>query len=161
MTSRSQILMSLMIGTSAAFTVVLAGCVLIKAHGGIWPWWFHGVAVALITGAITTLLTRLHLNEVSRREVRRLAGERMSHEVCTALQILTQCTYLQPNQRAQWEADAIERLRVAARDILPGILGIPNNARPIPISALKDVKEARLAQQERESLQTRAVSGDN
>jgi hypothetical protein len=105
---------------------------LIEFHGGRWPWWFHGVAVALITGLITALLTQLHVRELSRREARRVAGERMSHEVCNALQILVQCTYLQPDQRKQLEDEALERLRAAAREILPNILDIPTNARPTP-----------------------------
>jgi phage gp46-like protein len=138
---RSQFLVSLAIGAAAAFTVLCAGLSLIKFHGGIWPWWFHGLAVALITGLITALLTHLHVREVSRREKRRLTGERMSHEICTCLQILAQCKYLQEvhieatsqsPQRTQWEDEAIERLRVAAREILPDLLSIPASARPVP-----------------------------
>jgi len=131
-----QIIVSLATGAVVAITVLGTGLGLIKFHGGSWPWWFHGVAVALITGLITTLLAQLHIRELSRREARRLAGERMSHEVCTALQILVQCTYLQPNQRAQLEDEAIERIRTAAREILPNILDIPTNARPTPPSSL-------------------------
>ena len=140
-TSRSQILVSLAIGAAAALTVIGAGLSLIKFHGGIWPWWFHGIAVALITGLITALLTNLHVREVSRREERRLAGERMSHEMCTSLQILSQCRYLQDAQaeknsqtheQTKWESEAIERLRVAAREILPELLSIPADARPTP-----------------------------
>ena len=127
-----QILVSLATGAVLAITVLGAGLGLIEFHGGRWPWWFHGVAVALITGLITALLTQLHVRELSRREARRVAGERMSHEVCNALQILVQCTYLQPDQRAQLEGEAIERLRAAAREILPNILDIPTNARPTP-----------------------------
>lgn len=138
-TARSQILVSLAIGAAAALTVIGAGLSLIRFHGGIWPWWFHGVAVALITGLITALLTNLHVREVSRREERRLAGERMSHEMCTSLQILSQCKYLQGEQteassqspqHTQWESEAIERLRIAAREILPELLAIPADARP-------------------------------
>ena len=132
----SQILVSLATGVVVALTVIGAGLGLIEFHGGRWPWWFHGVAVALITGLITALLTQLHVRELSRREARRVAGERMSHEVCNALQILVQCTYLQPDQRAQLEGEAIERLRAAAREILPNILDIPTNARPTPSLSL-------------------------
>jgi hypothetical protein len=131
---RSQILVSLAIGAAAAFTVLGTGLSVIKFHGGIWPWWFHGIAVALITGLITTLLTHLQVREVRRREARMLTGERMSHEICTALQILVQCRYskgehgeviFEPDQRMQWEGEAIERLRVAARELLPNLLDIP------------------------------------
>jgi len=131
-----QVIVSLATGAVVALTVLGAGLGLIEFHGGRWPWWFHGVAVALITGLITTLLDQLHVRELSRRKARRLAGERMSHEVCTALQILVQCTYLQPDQRAQLEEEAIERIRTAAREILPNILDIPANARPSPPSSL-------------------------
>jgi membrane protein implicated in regulation of membrane protease activity len=131
-----QILVSLATGAVVALTVLGAGLGLIGFHGGRWPWWFHGVAVALITGLITALLAQLHVRELSRREARRVAGERMSHEVCNALQILVQCTYLQPDQRAQLEGEAIERIRIAAREILPNILDIPDNARPSPPSSL-------------------------
>lgn len=127
-----QSLMSLAAGVVVALTVLGAGLGLIKFHGGRWEWWFHGVAVALITGLITSVLTQLHIRELSRGEARRLAGERMSHEVCNALQILVQSTYLHPDQRAQSESEAIERIRVAARDILPNILDIPINLRPTP-----------------------------
>ena len=135
----SQILVSLATGVVVALTVIGAGLGLIEFHGGRWPWWFHGVAVALITGLITALLTQLHVRELSRREARRVAGERMSHEVCNALQILVQCTYLQPDQRTQLEGEAIERLRAAAREILPNILDIPTSARPTPpLSLVQD-----------------------
>ena len=129
---RSQFLVSLSTGALVALTVLGAGLGMIKFHGGRWQWWFHGVAIALITGLITTALTQLHVRELRRREARRLAGERMSHEVCTALQILFQCTYLQPDQRSQLEGEAIERIRVAVREVLPNILEIPTDARPIP-----------------------------
>ncbi len=125
---------ALAIGTAAALTVLGAGLSLIKFHGGIWPWWFHGLSVALITGLITTLFMHFHLREVSRREERRLAGERLSHEVCTALQILFQCTYLQPEQRSQLEGEAITRLHVAARELLPNLLEIASHARPVASS---------------------------
>jgi hypothetical protein len=140
---QSQLCVSLTIGSAAAFTVLGAGLALIKFHGGIWPWWFHGVSVALITGLITTLLTHLHVREVSRRETRRLAGELMSHEVCTALQILLQCKYLQPNQRTKLESEAIERLRVAAREILPNLLEMSTNIRPSPLSPPGEAEEQR------------------
>jgi hypothetical protein len=140
---RSQFCVALTIGSAAAFTVLGAGLALIKFHGGIWPWWFHGVSVALITGLITTLLTYLHVREVSRREARRLAGELMSHEVCTALQILLQCKYLQPNQRTKLESEAIERLRVAAREILPNLLEMSTNMRPAPLSSPEEAEEQR------------------
>jgi hypothetical protein len=127
-----QILVSLATGAVVALTVLGTGLGLIRFHGGGWPWWFHGIAVALITGLITALLAQLHVRELSRREARRLAGERMSHEVCNALQILVQRTYLQPDQRAQLEDEAIERIRTAAREILPNILDIPTISRPAP-----------------------------
>jgi hypothetical protein len=151
-TSRSQMLVSLAIGMAAALTVMCAGLSLIRFHGGIWPWWFHGVAVALITGLITALLTNLHVREVSRREERRLAGERMSHEMCTSLQILCQCKYLkgeqlegnpQSPQQGQWESEAIERLRVVAREILPEMLRIPSSARPIADPLAPEAKAER------------------
>ena len=131
-----QIIVSLATGAVVALSVLGAGLGLIEFHGGRWPWWFHGVVVALITGLITTLLAQLHVRELSRRKARRLAGERMSHEVCNALQILVQCTYLQPDQRVQLEEEAIERIRTAAREILPNILDIPANARPTPPPSL-------------------------
>jgi membrane protein implicated in regulation of membrane protease activity len=127
-----KILVSLAIGVVVALTVLGAGLALIKFHGRGWPWWFHGVVIALVTGVIATLITQFHVRELSRREARRLAGEHMSHEVCNALQILVQRTYLQPEQRMQLEDEAIERIRNAAREILPNILGIPTNARPVP-----------------------------
>ena len=131
---RSQILVSLAIGAAATFTVLGAGLSLIKFHGGIWPWWFHGLAVALITGLITTLLTHLQVREANRRESRMLTSKRLSQEMGTALQILTQCRYskgehgeliFEPGQRMQWEGEAIERLRIAARELLPNLLDIP------------------------------------
>ena len=121
---------SLAIGAAMALTVLGAGLAMIKFHGKGWPWWFHGVAVALITGLIAALLTRLYVRELTRREARRLAGERMSHEVCNALQILVQRMYLQPGQRAQLEDEAIERIRTAAREMLPNLLDIPITSRP-------------------------------
>ena len=138
-----QVIVSLAIGAVVALTILGAGLGLIKFHGGRWPWWFHGVAVAVITGLITTLLTQSHVRELRRREARMLAGERVSHEVCNALQILVQRTYLQPDQRAQLEDEAIERIRTAAREILPNILDIPNNARPTPPSSLGQEEEKR------------------
>jgi hypothetical protein len=136
---RSQIAVSIAIGAAAACTVLGAGLSLIKFHGGIWPWWFHAVAVALITGVITTLLTHLHVSEVRRRAAQMLTGERMSHEMCTALQILSQCRYakdghsefiFEPHQRMQWEGEAIERLRVAARELLPILLELDTPIDP-------------------------------
>jgi hypothetical protein len=145
MSLRSQFIVSVAIGVTAAFTVLAAGIAMIKFHGGIWPWWFHGTAVALITGVITTLLTHLHVREVSRRESRRLAGERMSHELCTALQILFQCTYLQPSGRSQSEGEAIKRLHVAAREILPNLFEISNGTVPVPPSDGQAQTKARAA----------------
>ena len=139
-----QFVLSLSAGTVVALTVLGAGLGLIKFHGGSWEWWFHGVVVALITGLVTSVLTQLYVRELSRREARRRAGERMSHEVCNALQILVQCEYLQPDQRAQLENEAIERIRVAARDILPNILDIPANARPTPTLFPGQRAEAKL-----------------
>jgi hypothetical protein len=133
---QSQTLALLAVGTSVAATVFGTGLALIKFHGGIWPWWFHGLSVALATGFIAVLATYLHLQEVSRREARRRAGERMSHEVCSALQILFQCTYLYPLQRSQLETEAIERIHVAVRQILPNILEMPVDIRPAPTSFL-------------------------
>jgi membrane protein implicated in regulation of membrane protease activity len=127
---RRHIFISLAIGAAMALTVLGAGLAMIKFHGKGWPWWFHGVAVALITGLIAALLTRLYVRELTRREARRLAGERMSHEVCNALQILVQRMYLQPAQRAQLEDEAIERIRTAAREMLPNLLDIPIKSRP-------------------------------
>jgi membrane protein implicated in regulation of membrane protease activity len=127
---RPQFLVSLAIGAAVASTVLGAGLAMIRFHGRGWPWWFHGVAVALITGLIAALLARFYVRELTRREARRLAGERMSHEVCNALQILVQRMYLQPSQRAQLEDEAIERIRTVAREMLPTILEIPIHARP-------------------------------
>jgi multisubunit Na+/H+ antiporter MnhG subunit len=134
---RRQVLASVVTGAGVALTVLGVGLGLIKFHGGMWPWWFHGVAIALLTGLITAAFAYLHVREVSRQEARRLAGEKMSHEMCTALQILVQCAYLPPDQRVQVEREAVERLRVAVREILPNIIDVPANARPVA-SVLRD-----------------------
>jgi len=133
------ILVSLATGAVVALTVLGAGLGLIEFHGGRCRGGSMVSPVALITGLITALLTQLHVRELSRREARRLAGERMSHEVCNALQILVQCTYLQPDQREQLEAEAIERIRAAAREYCRTSLNIPTSARPTPpLSLVQD-----------------------
>jgi hypothetical protein len=43
----------------------------------------------------------------------------------------------------QLEDEAIERIRAAAREILPNILDIPTNARPTPPSSLGQEEEKR------------------
>jgi hypothetical protein len=117
-------------GFVVAFTMLATGLSLIEAHGNGWPWWFHGIVIALITGFTAALLTWLYAREIRHHEVRMQAGERMSHEVCNALQILVQRTYLYPERRTQLEDEAIERIRKVTREILPDILDIPIQSRP-------------------------------
>jgi hypothetical protein len=117
-------------GGAVVATSLGAGLLLIRAHGNGWPWWFHGIVIASITGFMAALITWLYACEMRRHEVQVRAGERMSHEVCNALQILVQRTYLYPERRTQLEDEAIERIHKATREILPAMLEIPIEARP-------------------------------
>jgi hypothetical protein len=117
-------------GVAVAFTILGAGLLLIKAHGNNWPWWCHGTVIAVSSGLMAALSTWLYTCEMRHHEVRMQAGERISHEVCNALQVLVQRAYLYPEQRTQLEDEAIERIRTATREILPTILQIPVEARP-------------------------------
>ena len=113
-------------GVVVEVTSLGVGLLLIQAHGSGWPWWF----IASITGSMAALITWLYAREMKRHEVQVRAGERMSHEVCNALQILVQRTYLYPERRTQLEDEAIERIHKATREILPAMLEIPIAARP-------------------------------
>ena len=88
------------------------------------------------------LLTRLYIREVKLRENRLLAGERMSHEVCNALQLLVQRSYLCPELRAQLEDGAIERIRNVVRRQLPAVLEIPVRKRPVSSCPARDSENA-------------------
>jgi PAS domain S-box-containing protein len=45
-------------GFSVAGTILALGLLLIKAHGPGWPWWFHGVSIAVASGLVAAFLTR-------------------------------------------------------------------------------------------------------
>jgi hypothetical protein len=143
---RQPIVLAVLTGGAVAFTILGLGLMLIYAHGHGWPWWFHGAVIALVTGLLAGLLTWLYVCEVKRHERQVLAGEQISHEVCNALQILVQRTYLYPERRTQLEDEAIERIRKVTREILPSILQIPMEARPVsPLANEQTQKCARTA----------------
>ena len=48
---------AVLMGVVVVATSLGAGLLLIRAHGGIWPWWFHGIVIASITALMAALIT--------------------------------------------------------------------------------------------------------
>jgi len=111
-------------------TSIGVGLLLIQAHGNGWPWWFHGIVISLVTGLMAATITWLYAREMRLHDGQVRTAEQMSHEVCNALQILVQRSYLYPDRRTQLEDEAIERIRKATREVLPDLLQIPVESRP-------------------------------
>jgi PAS domain S-box-containing protein len=59
---RQPTLLPIVSGLSVAVTILCVGLLLIKAHGPGWPWWFHGVGIALVSGLFAAFLTRRGVN---------------------------------------------------------------------------------------------------
>jgi hypothetical protein len=92
---------------------------------------------------VAAVFAGLVLRELCRRDARRLAGNHLSHEVGNALQILVDRIYLHPDQREQLEDEAIERIRAAARGILPHMVGMPANGATASPSSLGEGEAKR------------------
>jgi hypothetical protein len=87
-------------------------------HAGLWnvPWWLHGIVVATLAAITVGALTRLIRHEA--KHLMEISAE-VNHNVGNALQILVQRAYMNPAEREEMVDEAIERIRVTVRDVLP------------------------------------------
>ena len=101
------------------------GLSLIRAHGSGWPWWFHGVIVASITGFMAALITYSVCNSWLKERERAENQERIiadvNHHVNNALTIIRGRDLLAEAERDRVVEAEIERIIWAVREILPRV----------------------------------------
>jgi signal transduction histidine kinase len=99
-------------GVVVEVTSLGAGLLLMRAHGNGWPWWFHGIVIASITGFMAGLITWLYTREMRHHDITRskLAEESLrnseklavagrmaatvAHEINNPLEAVTDALYL-------------------------------------------------------------------
>lgn len=132
-------------GVLAAGCVVGMGILTLPMHAGF-PFWLHGSMIALCTGALVGGMARWLVRELRYqaeiRSIRLQAAELISHEICNALQVLIQRDYVNPADRDRYINDAIERIHVAVRDVLPSVSGIHPVDRPTSLTPAVKKKSA-------------------
>jgi hypothetical protein len=79
-------------GVAVVATSFGAGLLLLRAHGGSWPWWFHGIVIASITGFLAALITYSVCNSWLRERNRAKNQEQIiaevNHHINNALTII-------------------------------------------------------------------------
>ena len=112
-------------GVVVVVTSFGAGLLLIRAHGGRWPWWFHGIVIASITGFMAALITYSVCNSWLRDRNRaknqeRIIGE-VNHHINNALTIIRGRKLLAETERDRLVEAEIERISWTIREILPRV----------------------------------------
>lgn len=112
-------------GVAVATTSLGAGLLLIRAHGGSWPWWFHGTVITSITGFMAAAITYSVCSSWSRERNRaknqeRIIGE-VNHHINNALTIIRGRKLLAETERDRLVEVEIERIIWAMKEILPRV----------------------------------------
>jgi DNA-binding response OmpR family regulator len=112
-------------GVVVEVTSLGAGLLLIRAHGNGWPWWFHGIVIASITGFMAALITYSVCNSWLRDRNRaknqeRIIGE-VNHHINNALTIIRGRKLLAEAERDRLVEAEIERISWTIREILPRV----------------------------------------
>jgi hypothetical protein len=112
-------------GGAVAFTILGAGLLLIQVHGNGWPWWFHGIVIASITGLMAALITYSVCNSGLRDRNRAKNQERiiaeLNHHVNNALTIIRGRKLLPETESDRLVEAEIERISWTIREILPRV----------------------------------------
>ncbi len=110
-------------GVAVVATSFGAGLLLLRAHGSRWPWWFHGIVIASITGFLAALITYSICNSWLRESNRAKNQERIiaevNHHINNALTIIRGRQLLAETERDRLVEAEIERIIWAVREILP------------------------------------------
>ncbi len=110
-------------GVTVMATSFGAGLLLLRAHGGSWPWWFHGIVIASITGFLAALITYSVCNSWLRERNRAKNQEQIiaevNHHINNALTIIRGRELLAETERDRLVEAEIERIIWAMREILP------------------------------------------
>ena len=116
---------ALLTGVVVVATSVGAGLLLIQAHGNGWPWWFHGIVIASITGFMAALITYFVCNSWLRDRNRAKNQERIiaevNHHINNALTIIRGRKLLAETERDRLIEAEIERIVWAMKEILPRV----------------------------------------
>ena len=112
-------------GVVVEITSFGVGLLLIQAHGNGWPWWFHGVVIASITGFMAALITYFVCNSWIRDRDRAKNQERIiaeiNHHVNNALTIIRGRKVFAETERDRLVEAEIERIIWAMTEILPRV----------------------------------------
>jgi len=112
-------------GVVVVVTSLGAGLLLIRAHGGGWPWWFHGIVIASITGFMAALITYSVCNSWLKDKNRAMNQERIiaevNHHINNALTIIRGRKLLADTERDRLVETEIERIIWAMQEILPRV----------------------------------------
>lgn len=128
--ARNFVLQHPVVFTMFTGVVVLAtsfgvGLLLIRAHGGGWPWWFHGIIISSITGLLAALITRSVCHSWSKDRGRAENQERIiaevNHHINNALTIIRGRKLLAETERDRLVEAEIERIIWAMQEILPRV----------------------------------------
>ena len=112
-------------GVVVEVTSLGAGLLLMRAHGNGWPWWFHGIVIASITGFMAALITYFVCNSWLRDRNRAKNQERIiaevNHHINNALTIIRGRKLLAETERDRLIEAEIERIVWAMKEILPRV----------------------------------------
>lgn len=110
-------------GVVVVVTSFGAGLLLIQAHGNSWPWWFHGIVIASITGFMAALITysvcKSWLRDRNRAKNQERIIAEVNHHINNALTIIRGRKLLAETERDRLVEAEIERIIWAMKEILP------------------------------------------
>jgi hypothetical protein len=116
---------ALLTGVVVVATSVGAGLLLIQAHGGGWPWWFHGIVIASITGFMAALITYSVCNSWLRDRNRAKNQEQIiaevNHHINNALTVIRGRKLLPETESDRIIEAEIKRISWAIKEILPNV----------------------------------------
>ena len=122
---RHPIAFAVLTGLVVVATSIGAGLLLIRAHGAGWPWWFHGIVIASITGLMAALITYSVCNSWLKDRNRAKNQERIiaevNHHINNALTIIRGRKLLAETERDRLIEAEIERIIWAMKEILPRV----------------------------------------
>ncbi len=112
-------------GVVVVATSLGAGLLLIQAHGNSWPWWFHGIVIASITGFMAALITysvcKSWLRDRNRAKNQERIIAEVNHHINNALTIIRGHKLLAETERDRLIEAEIERIVWAMKEILPRV----------------------------------------
>jgi signal transduction histidine kinase len=112
-------------GVVVVATSLGAGLLLIRAHGSGWPWWFHGIAIASITGFMAALITYFvcisWLRDRNRAKNQEQIIAEVNHHINNALTVIRGRKLLPETESDRIIETEIERISWAIKEILPNV----------------------------------------